>query len=463
MTDVAALRALRLLDGLSDHQLGELAAAGQWVAFVAGDELFRQAAPAQSWFLLLDGRVALFRRTGHDDQRVGTMDAPGQWAGGFRAWDQHGVYLATGRAIESGHVLRVPADRLRSLADSWFPLGVHFIRGLVQTVRNIESIARQRESLIALGTLAAGLAHELNNPAAAATRAVDSLEAASTDLTAALRRLASSSVTAEQFVALDVLRAEPVATTGPPPTPLELADREEVLLDWLADRGVDRDWIIAPVLAAAARDVAWCERVAAAVPGPALGPALEWMTHSLTSELLLGEIKDATGRISGLVGAVKDYTRLDRAELAEVTIAEGIDSTLTMLARDLAGVAVVREYDPDVPAVEVNQAELNQVWTHLIRNAVDAMRGAGRLTIRIARDDDGVLVQIVDSGPGMPADVRAHAFDPFFTTKGVGEGTGLGLDVSRRIVVDSHGGEIALDSGPSGTVARVRLPARRTG
>ena len=166
MSEPARLRTLALLDGLSDDQIGQLAAAGEWVLFDAGDELFGQAAPARSWFLLLDGRIALFRRTGHDEQRVGTMDTPGQWAGGFRAWDEHGVYLATGRAIESGHLLRVPAERLRSLADSWFPLGVHFIRGLVQTVRNIESIARQRESLAALGTLAAGLAHELNNPLA---------------------------------------------------------------------------------------------------------------------------------------------------------------------------------------------------------------------------------------------------------------------------------------------------------
>jgi signal transduction histidine kinase len=460
MTDPARLRGLPLLDGLSDDHVGELAAAGEWVPFVSGDELFQQAAPARFWFLLLDGRIALFRRTGHDEQRVGTMDTPGQWAGGFRAWDEHGVYLATGRAVESGHLLRVPADRLRSLADRWFPLGVHFIRGLVQTVRNIESIARQRESLISLGTLAAGLAHELNNPAAAAARAVDALVTTTAELTDSLRRLASSSVTAEQFVALDALRAEPAAA-GPALSPIELADREEELSEWLAERGVDRDWVIAPVLAAAGRRVGWCDRVAAAVPPAALGAALEWVAHSLTTELLLAEIKETTGRISGLVGAVKDYTHLDRAELEEVAIADGMDSTLTMLARDLAGVTVLRDYDPGTPAVEINQAELNQVWTHLIRNAVDAMRGVGRLTIRISPEDDGVLVQVSDTGPGMPDDVRAHAFDPFFTTKGVGEGTGLGLDVSRRIVVDSHGGEIALDSGPAGTVVRVRLPARR--
>lgn len=461
MADLSELRALPLLDGLSDEQVGQLAAAGDPVEFAIGDELFQQSAPARYWFLLLSGRIALFRRTGHDEQRVGTMQTPGQWAGGFRAWDEHGVYLGTARAVEPGRLLKVPADRLRSLADSWFPFGVHFIRGLVQTVRNIESIARQRESLIALGTLAAGLAHELNNPASAATRAVDGLVATTADLTASLRRLASSAVTADQFVALDALRTER-APAGPAPTPLQLADQEELLADWLTEHDVDRDWVIAPALAAAGRDVEWCERVAAAVPGPALAAALEWIAHSLTTELLLAEVKQATARVSDLVGAVKGYTHLDRAELEEVAIAEGMDNTLTMLGRELAGVTVRRDYDRDAPPVEANEAELNQVWTHVIRNAVDAMRGTGTLTVRITGSADGVQVQVADTGPGMPADVRAHAFDPFFTTKGVGEGTGLGLDVSRRIVVDSHGGEIDIDSDPSGTVVRVRLPVRAT-
>jgi CRP-like cAMP-binding protein len=175
MIEPRHLRPLALLDGLSDAQIGQLATAGESLSFGPGDELFQQSAPAEFWWLLLTGRIALHRRTGGDEKLVGTMSSPGQWAGGFWAWDQSGVYLATGRAVEAGHLLRVPADRLRALADSWFPFGVHFIRGLVQTVRNIESIARQQESLAALGTLAAGLAHELNNPASAATRAVDAL------------------------------------------------------------------------------------------------------------------------------------------------------------------------------------------------------------------------------------------------------------------------------------------------
>ena len=459
MIEPRHLRPLALLDGLSDAQIGQLATAGESLSFGPGDELFQQSAPAEFWWLLLTGRIALHRRTGGDEKLVGTMSSPGQWAGGFRAWDQSGVYLATGRAVEAGHLLRVPADRLRALADSWFPFGVHFIRGLVQTVRNIESIARQQESLAALGTLAAGLAHELNNPASAATRAVDALVTTSDDLLDSLRRLASASVTAEQFVALDALRVER-APVGPTPTPVQLADREDELSDWLSDHGIDRDWVIAPALAAGGLDVGWCERVAAVLPAVALGSGLEWIAHSRSSALLLGEIKESTGRISALVGAVKEYTHLDRARLEDIAVADGLDSTLIMLSRQLLGITVQREYDEDAPTVEADMAELNQVWTQLIRNAADAMNGSGELTVRVTRDEEGVLVQIADTGPGMSDEVRVHAFDPFFTTKGVGEGTGLGLDVSRRIVVDSHGGWIDLDSGPTGTIASVRLPAR---
>jgi len=172
---VAELRALPLLDGLDDSQLEALLGAGEVAAFTAGQHLFEEQKPADAWWVLLEGRIDLVRRAGAEESRIGAMSNPGQWAGGFRAWDEHGVYMASGRAAGSGRVLRVPADRLRALADTWFPLGVHLLQGLIQTARNIESMARQREALVALGTLAAGLAHELNNPASAATRAADAL------------------------------------------------------------------------------------------------------------------------------------------------------------------------------------------------------------------------------------------------------------------------------------------------
>ena len=186
------LRSIPLLDGLSDDQLAELWSAGEEVSFEPDDRLFRSGEPADVWWLLLEGKIELVRHVGHEETVLGTMTTPGQWAGGHRAWDPNGVYMATGRPVSHGRMLRVPAEQLAARAQAWFPFGVHLIKGLVQTVRNIESTARQREALVALGTLAAGLAHEINNPASASTRAVDALQGTADGLLSSLRRLAES-------------------------------------------------------------------------------------------------------------------------------------------------------------------------------------------------------------------------------------------------------------------------------
>jgi signal transduction histidine kinase len=333
----------------------------------------------------------------------------------------------------------------------------------VNTVRRIEATARQREALVALGTLAAGLAHEINNPASAATRAVDALRATSETLFASLGGLARGPITAEQFVELDSLRTQ---LSAPPPgsDPLAIAEREELLSDWLADHGVERDWVVAPALAGAGADVAWCEEVAAVLPEHVLDSGLEWVASSLSMTELLGEVKESTGRISALVAAVRSYSQVDRASLQMTDVTEGIESTLVMLGHKLKnGVTVVRDYGDDVPAIEAIAGELNQVWTNLIDNAVDAMDGSGTLRVSTRVDDRGwVAVEIADTGHGMSTEVQRHAFEPFYTTKEVGKGTGLGLDISRRIVVERHSGEIVVTSVPGETVLRVRLPPRHS-
>jgi len=456
---VDELRPLPIFDGLTDDQLGELLEGGAEVRIEPGVELFREGEHADFWWVLVDGAIDLVRHVGREDTVVARMDVPGRWAGGFRAWDEHGVYLATGRGVTAGRVLRVPAEVLRERSDAWFPFGGHLIQGLYQTARSIESTARQREALVTLGTLAAGLAHEINNPAAAAARTVDALEAACQALLSSIGRLARGELSAGQFAALDRLRLE-AAPPADDLDPLDRADREQALSSWLAGRGLERGWAMAPALAAAGADPAWCERAAAILEGPALEPGLEWVASTFSVATLLGEARASTRRISELVAAVRSYSQLDRASLQRVDVADGLDSTLVMLGHKLRdGVTVVRDYGA-VPPVEAYAGELNQVWTNLVDNALDAMAGTGTLRVATRVDGDQVVVDIGDTGPGMPPQVAARAFDAFYTTKEVGKGTGLGLDIARRIVVERHGGAISIESRPGGTVLRVRLPLR---
>jgi len=457
---VEELRPLPIFEGLTDRQLAELVEAGVEVAITPGAELFREGEQADFWWVLVEGAIDLVRRVGREDMVVARMDVPGRWAGGFRAWDEHGVYLATGRGAAAGRVLRVPALVLRERSEAWFPFGGHLIQGLYHTARSIESTARQRESLVTLGTLAAGLAHEINNPASAAARAVDALDGACASLVAAMGRLARDELPAGRFAALEALRRE-VAPPGPDPDPLARADHEQALATWLTRHGVARAWTLAPPLAAAGIDLAWCERAAAVLDGPSLEPGLEWTASALSVAALLGEMKASTRRISELVAAVRSYSQMDRAPMQATDVTEGLESTLVMLGHKLRdGVTVVREYGDGVPRIEAYPGELNQVWTNLIDNAVDAMEGQGTLRLATRAEGPSVVVEVGDTGRGMPPEVAARAFDAFYTTKDVGAGVGLGLDIARRIVVERHRGTIAIDSRPGGTVLRVSLPVR---
>src|SRR3954451_96568 len=421
--DVADLRGLELFLGLSDEQLADLVDAGTEVLVEPGTELFHEGEHADFWWVLVDGALELSRHVGREDITVGQMDVPGRWGGGFRAWDTDGVYLATGRGSRPGRVLRVPSEVLRERSRQWFPFAAHLIEGLYRTARNIESTARQRDSLVTLGTLAAGLAHEVNNPAAAATRSVEGLESSTQTLLASLVRLARGKLSADQFSALDALRLEirPPATV---PDPLAMADLEDELSSWLVRHQVEQEWLLAPTLAAAGVDPAWCEQAVDVLGETNLEPGLEWVASTLSTMALLAEVKESTRRVSELVSAVRSYSQVDRASMQRVDLTEGLESTLVMLGHKLrSGVTVVREYGDDVPALDAYPGELNQVWTNLIDNAVDAMDGEGTLRVGTRPDGDAVVVEIGDTGPGMPENVAARAFEAFYTTKDVGKGT----------------------------------------
>jgi signal transduction histidine kinase len=372
------------------------------------------------------------------------------------------VYLATGRASADGRALRVPSAGLKDWTRQLDPFGAHLIEGVFRTARTVESAARQRDALVALGTLSAGLAHELNNPAAAAARAVDALDGASERLLETLGALAATEVTAAQFAQLDALRRELTGTVRAPLGPMELADLEDELAGWLDRHGVAASWEIAGPLAASGIDTDWCERVADLFDGsPAT--ALSWVTSTLNVGNLLAEVRESTRRISELVGAIKSYSQMDRASVQETVVTEGLESTLIVLRHRMpAGIALLREYAPDTPAIDAIPAELNQVWTNLITNALDAMDGTGTLRLSVRPDRDGVLVEVANTGEWSDAASRERAFEPFFTTKGVGQGTGLGLDISRRIIVGRHGGDITIDLPTGETVLRVWLPRQHS-
>jgi signal transduction histidine kinase len=460
--DVDDLRRIFIFEGLDDDQLSALLAVGEEVRFEAGEILFYEGEPATSWWVLVEGRIDAVRRAGREDAVVlMSMDRPGQWAGGFRAWDDESNYLATARPATAGRIFRIPSEELGRLARQWFPFSVHLITGFFQTVRRMDTMSRQREALIALGELAARLAHEINNPASAAARAVDALGESNDAMASSLASLARSSVTAEQFIELEALRHRLVAAPAGS-DPLQLADREEALQEWLDGHGVKDGWQLAPQLVAVGATVEWCEQVRDALGGDAIGPGLEWVAAALSAQGLLVEMKESTTRISLLLAAVKSYTQVDRATLQLVDVTEGLESTLVVLGHKLGpGVTVTREFAAADERIEASPGELNQVWTNLIDNALDAMDGDGTLRLATRVDGDELVVEVADTGPGIPPEVQARMFEPFYTTKEVGKGTGLGLDISRRIVVDRHQGRITLDSRPGATVFAVHLPRPR--
>jgi signal transduction histidine kinase len=348
---------------------------------------------------------------------------------------------------------------LRERFTAWFPFGVHLVQGLYGTARSIEATARQRDALVTLGTLAAGLAHELNNPAAAAARGVDALEGAHQVALEALRGMALAGMSPGEFGALDELRGrlvEAPALTDP----LELAEREDEVAAWLEGHGVGNPWDLAPDLAAAGVSAGWCDQVAEAIRAEALGPALSWVAATGSLATVISEVKEATRRVSELVASVRSYSQTGRASRQVLDITEGIDSSLVMLGHKLRdGITVVRDFDADLPRVDAYPGELNQLWTNLIDNAADAMDGNGTLRITARASGDLVVVELTDTGPGMPPEVAARAFEAFYTTKDVGKGTGLGLDIARRIAVERHHGTIEIDSSGRGTTMRVTLPA----
>ena len=460
------LRELFLFEALSDDQLDWLAHHGDVVAASTGEDVCREGEPARCFWVLLSGEMAMLQTMRGDEVETTRTTQRGAYGGSTQAYipnaDQ--TYLHTLRALAPSTFLALPAAEWADALRQWFPLPIHLLEGLVVGMRRTSTITSERERLLALGSLSAGLTHELNNPAAAAQRATESLRSRVAGMRHKLGLLACGKLDNEIVAQLVELQEDAVsrAETAPELSALEASDAEDALGDWLDERGVGGAWDLAPVLVAGGLDAEWLDKVERTVPAGSIEAAVRWIAYAVETETLMGEITDATGRIATLVGAARQYSQLDRAPFQEVDLRDLLKSTLVMMSRKFEGIRVVKELDPDLPKIPAYAAELNQVWTNIIDNALGAMRahgdGTGTLTIRTRRDGRNAVVEIGDTGPGIPDDVRPRIFEPFFTTKDVGEGTGLGLDISWRIVVKKHHGDIRVHTGPGGTTFEVCLP-----
>jgi signal transduction histidine kinase len=456
------LRQLFLFEKLSDEQLEWLCQHGHVERFAPGP-IYREGDPATCFYVLINGTVIMSRRVGEDDIEVNRTSGPGTYSGAFNAYidREPQVYNNSIRVPEPSTFFVLSADDFAWLMREWFPMPVHLLEGLFFGQRNSQQVIGQRERLLALGSLSAGLTHELNNPAAAAVRATSSLRERVAGMRHKLGILAAGKFSPETMNTLIKLqeRAVELVAKAPSLSPIEASDREDAITDWLDERRITGGWDLAPIFVQAGLDTAWLDQVATAVDERTLDSALRWLGYTVETELLMNEIEDSTTRVSTLVGAAKQYSQLDRAPYQVVDVHELLDSTLMMLGGKIPpGITIVKDYDRTLPSIPAYAGELNQVWTNLIDNAVSAMGETGTLTVRTTQENDHLIVEFGDTGPGVPAEIKNRIFEPFFTTKPVGEGTGLGLDISWRIVANKHHGGIQVVSVPGDTKFRVWLP-----
>jgi signal transduction histidine kinase len=453
---LAKLVAIPVFQGESREELLWFLAQCEEHHVATGDVIMQEGDQPDYMLIMLEGQMRARSDRGPADGPVFTISTGD--VTGMLPFSRLKTLTVTGRAVVPSHYLSFPVAQFPDLFRRMPELVRRLVGLLTDRVRNVTRAEQQHEKLAALGKLSAGLAHELNNPSAAARRSASALR----DCLLRLREAARSTEIGPEDCGLLAEKEEEIRVSLKPvqfKDEFERVEREEAIQSWLESKDVPDAWKLSPSLADAGLTDAQLASFAAPA-GKSLGPELTRFATLLEMERIAEELEHSSARISDLIKAIKEYSYMDQGPMQEVDIERGIETTLTIMNHKLKrGITVVRDYAPDLPKVMSSGSELNQVWTNLIDNAADAMKTNGKLTIRTARENDFVLVEIADNGSGIPPEVVSRIFDPFFTTKGVGEGTGLGLDVVNR-VIKNVGGHVSVTSVPGNTRFQVRLPIR---
>lgn len=474
-----------LFSKLNEEEIRRCIDSSDELLLQSGQEFISEGKTADYFYVLLSGSVQVTKKLSDKNEVNVASHGAGTFMGEVPIL--LGIpYEVTIRTLESSRLLRLRKEKFWNILTSCTSMTNEILRTMAQRVQLVQSISQEQGKLIALGRLAAGLAHELNNPASAASSSSTQLRELLRALTTISMKFAQYSqankLTNDQLEFINTIIQNTLEYSANSMTianipqqqdghisststdQLARSDRESEIEAWLDTHNISDGWKLAPTFIEMGYDIEWFDNVARIIPGQFLQEVLPWLEAIIKTKGMLYEIEHSTARISELVGAIKTYSYMDKARIQNVDVHEGLESTLTILHHKIKnGIEIIREYDPHLPHITVYGSELNQVWTNLIDNAVDALEGHGHIWIR-TRTDDGnnhIVVEIADDGPGIPPEVQSRIFEPFLTTKGVGKGTGLGLSISYRIAVEMHKGQITFFSKPGDTRFQVLLPVVR--